>query len=523
MKKGIAFISIILFLLLVSCQAMPTQAPQLTVTVIHDGKTDHFAAASGATIQQVLNDHSISLGTLDKVDPGVNELVSVGETITIIRVTETFDVEESTLAFDSQTVKNESLAVGQRLLIQAGVNGIQSNTYRVLSEDGVEKSRTIVKTEITKPAQPEIVMVGIQSPFKAVTIPGTLVYISSSSAWVMEANTGNRREVVNTGDLDGRIFSLSPDHNWLLFSRSGDKNDSTTINSLWVVNISDPVATAISLGVKNVVHYAEWVPTKYLTIAFSTVEPRSTAPGWQANNDLQVLNFNEQGKQLKLNKLIDDNPGGIYGWWGSSYSFSPDDSDIAYTRPDSIGLADSKSGSLTALSEFSAYQPQGDWAWVPGICWGSGDHSILYTVFPSANSSPNNVSFDLDAYLLNSGTMVTLQQDTGMFAYPSVSPADASGRYVVAYLSAILPDQSATSRYDLRVMDRDGSNMKKLYPEEGVQGLDPQKVVWSPITGEDTPSEIAFVAQGNLYFVDPNSGNIQQITGDGSISSIDWK
>jgi hypothetical protein len=119
--------------------------------------------------------------------------------------------------------------------------------------------------------------------------------------------------------------------------------------------------------------------------------------------------------------------------------------------------------------------------------------------------------------------MVTLQQNTGMFAYPSVSPADEQGRYAVAYLSAILTDQSATSRYDLRIMDRDGSNMKKLYPEEGIQGLDPQKVVWSPITADNQTPIIAFVAQGNLLFVDPNSGNIQQITGDGSISSIDWK
>jgi hypothetical protein len=328
--------------------------------------------------------------------------------------------------------------------------------------------------------------------------------------------------VVNTGDLDGRIFSLSPDHGWLLFSRSADKSDSTTINSLWVVNLSDKNFTPISLGVKNVVHYAEWVPGKDLTIAFSTVEPRSTAPGWQANNDLQILNFNESGKQLKLQKLIDDNPGGIYGWWGASYSFSPDDSDIAYSRPDSIGLVDSKSGTLTPSSEFTAYQPQGDWAWVPGICWGD-NHSVLYAVLPSSSTNSSNTSFDLDAYLTGSNTLVTLQQNTGMFAYPSVSPVDAQGRYWVAYLSATLPDQSATSRYDLRIMDRDGSNTKKLYPDEGVQGLDPQKVIWSPITVEKQDSLIAFIAQGNLMFVEPTAGTIQQITGDGSISSIDWK
>ncbi|MPN42425.1 hypothetical protein SDC9_189982 [bioreactor metagenome] len=108
-----------------------------------------------------------------------------------------------------------------------------------------------------------------------------------------------------------------------------------------------------------------------------------------------------------------------------------------------------------------------------------------------------------------------------MFSYPVISPVADSGNFVVAYLSAINPEQSDTSKYELRVMDRDGSNVKKLFPGEGVQGLSPQSVVWAP-SGE-TQSVIAFIAQGNLEFVDPDTGAITQITGDGSVSKIDWK
>lgn len=431
-------------------------------------------------------------------------------------------MEETTLPFESQTVKNESLAVGQTLLIQAGENGIQSNTYRVLSEDGIEKSRTIVKSEVTKSAQPEIIMVGIQSPFKPVSISGIIAYISSSNAWIMESNTGNRKEVANSGDLDGRIFSLSPDGKWLLFSRTAGKDETETVNSLWVVNVSENNSTPISLNIKNVPNYAEWVPEKALTIAYSTVEWRSTAPGWQANNDLQVYSFDESGKKMKNETLISWNLGGVYSWWGTSYAFSPDDSEIAYTRPDSIGLVESKTGQINPLSEFSAYQAQGDWAWVPGIAW-SADHSVLFFVKLVSNPNNSDITFDLDACLIGNKTTVTLQENTGMFAYPSVSPVNSAGKYSVAYLSANLPDQSSTSRYDLRVMDRDGSNMKKLYPEEGIQGLDPQKVIWSPLPQDGTSPLIAFIAQGNLMFVNPDTGSIQQITGDGSITTIDWK
>jgi hypothetical protein len=52
--------------------------------------------------------------------------------------------------------------------------------------------------------------------------------------------------------------------------------------------------------------------------------------------------------------------------------------------------------------------------------------------------------------------------------------------------------------------------------------LKPQQVVWSPDINNSNP-EIAFIAQGNLMFVDPITGAVQQITGDGSISKIDWK
>jgi hypothetical protein len=522
MRKSFLFAIIIVVFLLTACQPINNQPSAISITVIHDNETSKLSAQEGTTIKQALSEANLILSSLDRVEPGLDEIVSKDETVKIIRVKENFKVEESPLPFESQTVKNESLTAGKTLLIQAGINGIQSNTYRILTEDGVEKSRSIVKTEITKPAQSEIIMIGIQSPYKAITIEGTLGYISSSNAWVMEASTGNRREVVNSGDLDGRIFTLSTDKKWLLFSRSASENDKDTINSLWVVNLSDSNSSPFSIDVKNVVHYAEWIPGKELTIAFSTVEPRATAPGWQATNDLQVLNFNEIGKHLDLKKLIDTNNGGIYGWWGITYAWSTDASEIAYSRPDSIGLVDSKTGNLTPLVEFDAYDTQSNWAWEPGICWSPG-HSVLFSVLPAKDSGSNTVNFGLSAYIVDNNTQVNLQENTGMFSYPSISGVDSLGHYWVAYLSATQPDQSDTSRYDLRIMDRDGSNMKKLYPEEGIQGLDPQKVVWSPITSTSSSSLIAFIAQGNLMFVDPLTGNIQQVTGDGSVSKIDWK
>lgn len=518
MKNRLLFSVIIVFLLLTSCQTfIPSENTSISVNIIHDGQTDSKQAALGSTIQQVISASGISLGSLDEVSPSLDEVAVQNETITIVRIKEDYEVEETTLPFESQTVKNESLAVGQTLLIQAGVNGTQSNTYRVIKADGVERSRTIVKTEITKPAQPEIIMVGIQSPYKSINIQGIFAYITSSNAWVMEGTTGNRREVVDSGDLDGRIFTLSPDGSWLLYSASPAKKDEQLINTLWFVDVTHSGSQPIPLGINNVVNYAQWVPGKNLTIAFSTVEQRSAPPGWQANNDLIEITFDESGKISNQINIIDTNPGGVYGWWGTSYNWAPDGSEIAYARPDGIGLVNAKDHTLEPKIEFSAYQTQGDWAWVPGISWCEG-HTTLYTVLPISNMANNN-SFSLSAFVLGINTQIDIATNTGMFAYPEIS--NSPERPLIAYLSAVLPDQSNTSSYELRVIDRDGSNIKKLYPEEGIQGLEPQQVTWSPIG--QTDEVIAFIASGNIMFVNPETGEIQQITGDQSVSKIDWK
>jgi hypothetical protein len=94
----------------------------------------------------------------------------------------------------------------------------------------------------------------------------------------------------------------------------------------------------------------------------------------------------------------------------------------------------------------------------------------------------------------------------------------------VAYLQAIFPDQSETSGYRLFIIDRDGSNPKSLFPEEGAVGLDPQHVVWSPVSLETSGDyTIALIYNGDIWMIDARTGAAQQITGDGLTNRIDWR
>lgn len=515
-----------IFLNLASCNPLTPTVGLIKAIIQIDGKSMDVEVPTGSTVASAIRNAEITLNNLDSVEPTLQTTLTDGMVITVKRIREEFVNEDQVIPFQRQTVKNESLPEGQTLLIQAGVNGQQQITYRTLFEDEQEKSRTVFKTVTIIEAVPEIVMVGVQTPFTVIPIGGTLAYLTAGNAWVMEDTTGNRRPVATSGDLDGRIFSLSPDGEWLLFTRSAAKDATETINSLWMVNVKQTDAKPIDLRVKNIIHFADWVPGSGLTISYSTVEPRSIAPGWQANNDLHILKVNPTGGVLSDEKILEANSGGIYGWWGTGFSWSKDGSLLAYTRPDSIGLLDFEKKELVQLQEITPYKTNADWAWAPGVSW-APDSNILYTTLhtPKASISDNEASpiFDLASFIIADNQSISLVPQTGMFVYPSASPRQEGKRFSVAYLQAIFPEQSETSRYKLMVMDRDGSNIRQVFPPEGSQGLDPQRIVWEPKPTEDAPRLIACMYMGNLWLVNSITTQAQQITGDGSISRLDWK
>ncbi len=498
-----------------------------------DGQTIEENIPAGSTVQQALNAAKLDLGSLDRTDPAPFSVLSDEAEVKLIRVSEKFEVVQTVVPFEHQTLRNESLPEGKEneVYLQNGKNGLQEITYRKVYEDGVEVSSSPIKSVTIEQPVPEIVMIGIQSPLVPVTIPGRLIILRDGNAWLIEESTGNRRAIVTTGDLDGRVFSLSDDKNWLLFTRRSEVEDE--INTLWVMDIRDETGKLIDLKVSNVVHFADWVPNSNSKVIFSTVEPRSTAPGWQANNDLNVFSVSPSGWTSKQTVILEPNSGGVYGWWGSSFAWSPDRETLAIARPDGISLVNFYNGEVQSVSDIVPLQTRGDWAWVPPIAW-SPDGRTIFTIDhvppPGSLSPEESPIFDLAAIPMGAGGIIHMISQAGMFAYPIVSPITpkASGElaYQVAYLQAIFPTQSETSRYRLGVMDRDGSNQQVIFPAEGTPGLDPQQNwgAWSPEPlPESGHSAIALIYQGNLWLVDTETSRGQQVTGDGLTTRVIWK
>lgn len=530
--------------LLAGCRPVQEQPADLQVRVsalpaqddLTDARPTEIAVVlpAGSTAQQALDEAGLKMGELDRLEPPPQTVLAQGALVKIVRVQEEFEVEESAVPFERQTVRSMDIPEGEKRLLQAGENGLEEVTRRRLFEDGRQVSLTQVKTVVIKPPVPEILMIGSQLPLTAIPIPGTLAYLSGGNAWIMSENTANRRPLLMNGQLDGRIFSLSPDGSWLLYTQRSESTG--VINHLYAMSTAEGDAKAVDLQVDNIIHFAAWVPASGLRVTYSTVEAREAAPGWQANNDLQTVDFSANGWVSKAAQVLETNSGGIYGWWGTDFRWSPDGKRLAYVQPDEFGLVDLEENTLEPILKITPFQTMGDWAWVPGLAW-SPDGVLLYTILHGgagveADFAESSQQFDLTA-IEPGNAPVTMVPQTGMFASPVPSPFQKEGSgeraYQLAFLQAVFPNQSQTSRYHVMVIDRDGSNKRRLFPPEGLPGVEPQNLVWSPAAlSKGGPAgfegfALAVVYQGDLWLIEVGSANAHRISGEGILTRLDWR
>ena len=522
LRTGLILV-LITALTLTSCRSPQLAGSEMMVTITAGDDSRQVSLPAGSTVSEALNNAGIVMDSLDRTDPPSYTVLSDGDTIVFIRVEELFETEEQIIPFEKQVVRNESLPDGETRLVQAGVNGLQEITYRRVLENGEEISKSVVKSIFLVEPIPEVMMVGAQASFAPLPIPGKLVYLAGGNAWLMDTTTANRVPIVTTGDLDGRIFELSPRGDYLIYTRKSTKPASQEINTLWAVRTTNG-GRPFTTGISNVVHFADWIPNTG-SFAYSTVEPRATAPGWQANNDLHRYSISTGEKR----RILDANSGGVYGWWGMNFAFAPDGR-LAYARPDGIGLVDLDGKYLKPLLDIVPLNTHSDWAWLPEITWGADSKSLYYVTHappPSLVSEEDSPFFNLSVAAFESNTGFDIADQTGMFAYPSSSPLQSSSRerqFQLAYLQAIFPEQSETSRYRLIVMDRDGSNRRAIFPATDAPGLEPQSPAWAPGTIDGQSGYfVAIVYQGNLWIVDSGNGQAFQVTGDGLVTRIDWR
>lgn len=594
MKKVSLRLSRLVLCAVLMTGCLATEEDGVSVTIVADGNTQQIVVNEESTVTEALRRAGITADELDRINPPGFSRVSEGLTITLVRVSEETVVIEEMVPFERRTTLNDGLQAGATRLLQAGVNGLAEITYRITYEDGNEVARSEIRRVLISAPQDEVVMVGSQIELPTVTVNGTLAYISSGNAWVIQQNSKNKRPMTVNGGVDGRVLALSDNGRALLFSRnvleapeeSGEDatpapdTEEEPFNTLWVLlDTGDPDARAIRLDLDNIL-YAEWVPGSNRYIIYSTAESRLSFPGWQANNDLWRAEVRPNGAVINRKQLLEPSSGGVYGWYGTLFAFSPDGVNIAWAQPDGAGVLipiyedeqDEESDPPTPVEEAAeddlfltptgsglleddpvdeeaifeglpdayekanrvAFAPRNayDFVWVPTLAWSPDGQTVITTTHGApigAETVEDSPVFNVTAFFPERGYSADLVELSGMWASPaySASPSVASGEtdqgIRLAFLQAINPLDSVVSRYRLVVMDRDGSNQRFIFPPEdkpgiGTGDLSLYPFAWSPVDSR----QIAVVYEGNIFLLDTITGLSQQLTSDGLSNTVRW-
>jgi len=495
--------------------------------ILHvDGNRRPFSTEA-KTVGDVLHEAGVVLGPFDRVQPKPWEEIGRGATIIVIRGSEKTYTEQRPLPFSRQKIQDEALPEGTTRLTQLGINGTEVLTYSIHYEEGQETGRKLVARQVITTPQPEIVVVGVRGALPAAHVSGMLAYISNGNAWVVRGRTDQKRPLTFSGDLDGRVFALSPDGRWLLFTRrplGGQAGRTGPLNTLWLVNTHVLGDSPRSLQMSGLL-YAQW-SADGTRLAYTTAERTAGAPGWNAHNDLWIVPLVAAsgtgtltlGKPRLLLPPRTDIP---YAWWGLEWNWSPDGTQFAYAQADEIGLLDAKTGEQKTVIRFAPYYTHASWVWVPHLAW-SPDGQLLAAPLHLAPMAAQNDEtsirledsprFGLGILRPATGVQTIVADRVGMWAWPSWSPDG-----ILAYGVARQPSSSDRSVYDLNVMEADGSNRRRLFPPDGAPGLDIPQAVWSP-----AGDALALEWQNDIYTVNAATGISTRLTANGHSSHVRW-
>lgn len=524
MNQRLRLLLLFVMLAALAACAQATPPPSIIVALVADGRERTFSYTERVTVDEFLRDSEVTLNELDSVNPPLYTQIEDGMRVTVVRIEEDSYCEDTPIPFARRTVLNEGLAPGEERLGQTGQNGTLQICYRVQVRDGITRDPVETSRTTLTYAQDEIVYVGPSGQIDPVVIDGTIAYLSNSNAWVMRGSSTTKRPLTDTGDLDGRAFDLAQNGRQLIFTRRtlNTVDDPNAFNRLWLLPDVSLDRAAVQLLPENVL-LANWVPGQSDTISYSTGEARNAAPGWQAYNDLWTMRLDlNSGEALNVHEVVERSNGGLYGWWGTGFQWSPDGSKLAWIHADTVGTVDLETGELLPLITYPVFNTfQQPWSWRTTVSW-SPDNSLLLTTVHGApiGSEPAETSpaFHVAVADADATFQANIVVNAGIWANPKYAPVGEDGALIAYLRCRDFPNcVSDSAQYDLMVADRDGSNPRRIFPDASQPGITQRDFVWSP-SGE----QIALIYQGNLWVVGVSTGVSQQLTLDGGASHPVW-
>jgi uncharacterized protein YabE (DUF348 family) len=135
--------------------------------VINSDGQSRLVRTQQKTVEGVLTERDVALGPQDTVEPARSTAVAPNLTITINRVKIAEVQQKTAIAHDTQTIRDEALLIGDSQVVTPGSDGERASTYRVHFQNGIEQSRQLLSTEVTKAPVTKVVHVGTKINYNA--------------------------------------------------------------------------------------------------------------------------------------------------------------------------------------------------------------------------------------------------------------------------------------------------------------------------------------------------------------------
>lgn len=176
-----------------------------TVTLVADGATRQVTT-TGITVADLLAEQAVTLDGDDRISSAPDTALTDGLTLTVQRVQVSSTDAKVVIGFETVRTETDALAKGVTRTKTKGVQGTKTQTWQIVTVDGVEESRTLISEAVTKAAVNAEVLVGTAAaaapaPAAATGGSGGALDLSRAAMWdrIAQCESGGRWNI-NTGN-----------------------------------------------------------------------------------------------------------------------------------------------------------------------------------------------------------------------------------------------------------------------------------------------------------------------------------
>jgi uncharacterized protein YabE (DUF348 family) len=144
--------------------------PAVPVTILADGRHLH-TRTHRKTVSEALAEVGVPLVGQDYTDPAPDAPLKPNMTVRVVRVVETFSIEQEPVPFEIQWLPDPEMEIDTRSVKQSGENGVLQKRIRVRYEDGQEVSRQLDDSGVIRDPKNKIISYGTKIVIRTLDTP----------------------------------------------------------------------------------------------------------------------------------------------------------------------------------------------------------------------------------------------------------------------------------------------------------------------------------------------------------------